>query len=148
MTDVGRYSGTWNGKQVSFKKEWSEHTFTDDECEKLCSGKEIEIEAISKKTGKPFKCKGILADQEFNGHTYVGFKNTGFINDSSRSGGSNIPDEWYGHKFTSDELALLQTGMPVYASDWISRKGSKFTAKVRYGMTDKNRMGFIFEFDD
>ena len=148
MTDIDRYSGTWNGKQVSFKKVWSEHTFTDDECEKLCSGKEIEIEAISKKTGKPFKCKGILADQEFNGHTYVGFKNTGFINDSSMSGGNNIPDEWCGHKFTSDELALLQTGMTVYASDWVSRKGSKFTAKVRYGMTDKNRMGFIFEFDD
>ena len=148
MTDIDRYSGTWNGKQVSFKKEWSEHTFTDDECEKLCNGEEIEIEAISKKTGKPFKCKGILADQEFNGHTYVGFKNTGFINDSSRSGGNNIPDEWCGHKFTSDELALLQTGMPVYASDWVSRKGSKFTAKVRYGTTDKGRMGFIFEFDN
>lgn len=143
-----KYTGTWNGKQVSFKKVWSEHTFTDDECEKLCNGEEIEIEAISKKTGKPFKCKGILADQEFNGHTYVGFKNTGFINDSSRSGGNNIPDEWCGHKFTSDELALLQTGMPVYASDWVSRKGSKFTAKVRYGTTDKGRMGFIFEFDN
>ena len=148
MTDIDRYSGTWNGKQVSFKKVWSEHTFTDDECEKLCNGEEIEIEAIFKKTGKPFKCKGILADQDFNGHTYVGFKNTGFINDSSRSGGNNIPDEWCGHKFTSDELALLQTGMPVYASDWVSRKGSKFTAKVRYGTTDKGRMGFIFEFDN
>ena len=148
MTNIDRYSGTWNGKQVSFKKEWSGHTFTDDECEKLCNGEEIEIEAISKTTGKPFKCKGILADQEFNGHAYVGFKNTGFINDSSRSGGNNIPDEWCGHKFTSDELALLRTGMPVYASDWVSRKGSKFTAKVRYGMTDKGRMGFIFEFDN
>ncbi len=150
MADTAeRYSGTWNGKAVSFKRVWSGHTFTDEECEKLCNGEEITIEAVSNKTGKPFKCKGILADQEYQGHPYVGFQNLGFINDSSQSGGGGIPDTWCGHKFTDDELALLQAGMSVYNAEWIStKKQTKFAAKVRYGMTDKGRMGMIFEFDN
>lgn len=143
---VERYSGTWNGKQVSFKRNWSGHYFTDEECEKLCNGEEITIDAVGK-NNKPYKCKGILADQEFQGHAYVGFSRTEFVNDNSKTGGGGIPDEWCGHKFTQDELAMLQAGMSVYSTDWISRKGSKFTAKVRYGMKDDGRMGFIFEFD-
>ena len=148
MADTAeRYSGTWNGKQVSFKRNWSGHYFTDEECQKLCNGEEITIDAVSSKTNKPYKCKGILADQEFQGHPFVGFSRTGFVNDNSQSGGGNIPDEWCGHKFTPDELAMLQAGMSVYATDWVSRKGSKFSAKCNYGMQENGRMGFKFEFD-
>ena len=148
MADTAeRYSGTWNGKQVSFKRNWSGHHFTDEECQKLCNGEEITIDAVSSKTNKPYKCKGILADQEFQGHPFVGFSRTGFVNDNSQSGGGNIPDEWCGHKFTPDELAMLQAGMSVYATDWVSKKGSKFSAKCNYGMQENGRMGFKFEFD-
>lgn len=142
-----RYSGTWNGKSVAFKRNWSGHYFTDEECEKLCNGEEITIDAVSSKTGKPYKCKGILADQEFQGHAFVGFSRTGFVNDNSQSGGGSIPDEWCGHKFTPDELAMLQAGMSVFATDWVSKKGSKFSAKCTYGMQDNGRMGFKFDFD-
>lgn len=145
--EVERYEGQLNGKAVKFKKVWSGHTFTDDECQALCNGEEIEIEAVSSKTGNPFKCKGILAEQEYNGHKYVGFKRTGFVNDNSRSGGGNIPDKWAGHKFTDEELTLLQAGMAVSCTDFVSKKGSKFSAKVHYGMTDKGSMGLIMEFD-
>lgn len=72
--DTERYKGTWNGEEVNFKKEWSGHKFTDEECEKLCNGEEIEIEAVSSKTGKSFKCKGKLERQTFNGKEFVGFK--------------------------------------------------------------------------
>lgn len=150
MTDTAdRYSGTWNGKPVAFKRNWSGHYFTDEECEKLCNGEEITIEAVSaKNNNKPYKCKGILAEQTFQGHAFVGFSRTGFVNDDSQAGGGGIPDEFCKHKFTTDELAMLQAGMTVYATDWVSRKGSKFPAKCSYGMKEDGRMGFKFQFDD
>lgn len=137
--DTERYKGTWNGEEVNFKKEWSGHKFTDEECEKLCNGEEIEIEAVSSKTGKSFKCKGKLERQTFNGKEFVGFKNTGFV--------TGVPDEWCQHKFTADEKALLETGMEVVADDFVSKKGNKFKARVRYGKNDKGYMGIIAEFE-
>lgn len=146
-TDVERYEGTWNGKSVKFKRTWSGHDFTDEECEALCDGKEIEIEAVSAKTGKTFRCKGKLEEQTYNGNKFVGFKNTGFVNASGGGGGQGIPDEWCQHKFTDDEKALLGTGMSVECDDFVSKKGSTFKAKVRYGKNDKGYMGIIPEFN-
>ena len=144
--DVERYEGTWNGKAVKFKRSWSGHNFTDEECEKLCNGEEIEIEAVSSKSGKTFRCTGKLANLTYNGRKYVGFENTGFVNASGGKSGGGIPDEWCQHKFTDDEKALLETGMSVECDDFVSKKGSKFSAKVRYGKNDKGYMGIIPEF--
>jgi len=79
-SDAERFSGKWKGQTVNVKRVWSGHTFTDDEIEDLLDGKEIQIEAVSQKTGKKFKCKGKLENQTFNGNKFVGFKSTGFIN--------------------------------------------------------------------
>lgn len=145
--DVERYEGTWNGQSVKFKRVWSGHTFTDDECEKLCNGEEIEIEAVSAKTGKSFKCRGVLAEQEFKGKTYVGFQSLGFVNSSgSNNNGGGIPDEWCQHKFTDDEKSMLEAGLSVACDDFVSKKGSKFSAKVHYGKNDRGYMGIIPEF--
>lgn len=141
--DVERYEGTWNGQSVKFKRVWSGHTFTDEECEKLCAGEEIEIEAVSAKTGKSFRCRGILAEQEFKGKTYVGFQSQGFVNSAKSSG---VPDEWCQHKFTDDEKSMLEAGLSVACDDFVSKKGSKFSAKVHYGKNDKGYMGIIPEF--
>lgn len=143
--DVERYEGTWNGKAVKFKRSWSGHDFTDEECEKLCNGEEIEIEAVSSKTGKTFRCTGKLSNLTFKGKSYVGFENTGFVNASGGKSGS-IPDEWCQHKFTDDEKALLETGMCVECDDFVSKKGSTFKAKVHWGKNDKGYMGIIPEF--
>lgn len=134
-----RYEGTWNGQDVKFKRTWSGHDFTDAECEALCRGETIEIEAVSSKTGKPFKCKGKLENQSFNGRDFVGFK--------ADFGSSNgVPDEWCKHKFTADEKQLLESGMSVECDDFVSKAGKKFSAKVRYGKNDKGYMGIIPEF--
>lgn len=137
-TTTERYEGTWNGRQVRFKKTWGGHTFTDDECEKLCDGEEIQIECVSS-AGKPFKCKGILAEQEYNGRTYIGFKKTSLV--------ASVPDEWCKHKFTDDEKTMLESGMKVHCNDFVSRKGSKFSATVHYGKNDNGYMAIIPEFN-
>lgn len=150
MADTAdRYTGTWNGKSVAFKRNWSGHYFTDEECRKLCGGEEITIEAVSAKNGnRPYKCRGILAEQTFQGHAFVGFSRTGFVNDDSGSANGGIPDEFCKHKFTADELAMLKAGMAVYATDWVSKKGFRFSAKCSYVMKEDGSMGFKFQFDD
>lgn len=135
--DVERVEGTWNGKQVRFKREWSGHRFTDDEAQRLLAGEVIEFDATSK-AGKPYKAKGKLAEQEYNGNKFVGFQ--------VDFGSNKVPDEWCQHKFTDDEKALLESGMSVECDDFVSKKGSTFTAKVRYGKNDKGFMGIIPEF--
>lgn len=141
-----RFEGQWNGKSVSFKKSWGGHTFTDEECEKLCSGEEIEIEAVSK-DGKPYKCKGILAEQEFTGDSgravkYIGFSRTGFVNSDK------VPTSWSGHTFTEDEAALLSAG-EIIECDFVSKnKGTSFHCKVRWGAGADGKKMIIPEFNE
>ena len=78
--DAERFEGVWKKKKVTPKRIWSGYRFTDEECQKLLAGEEITIEAVSQKTGKKFKCKGKLENQTYNGNSFVGFKNTGFVN--------------------------------------------------------------------
>jgi DNA topoisomerase-3 len=68
--------GLFKGKEVTFKRDWSNHHFTDSEVTELLAGKGIEIQATSNKTGKPFKVKGRLKDDKKYG---FGFVSTGFI---------------------------------------------------------------------
>ena len=69
-----RITGTWKGKEISFKAEWSGHKFTPEEVTALLNGDEIVIEAISSKTGNPFTCHGRLKEQEYMNKKFVGFK--------------------------------------------------------------------------
>lgn len=71
---VERFSGIWNGREVNPKRVWSEHRFTDEEVQKLLDGQTISFQAISQKTGNYYSAKGKLAEQEFNGNKFVGFK--------------------------------------------------------------------------
>ena len=58
---------------VRFNRVWSGHRFTDEECQKLLNGEVIGFMATSKK-GTEFRAVGLLAQQEFNGHSYWGFR--------------------------------------------------------------------------
>ena len=68
-----RFTGTWNGKEVSVKRVWSGHRFTDEEVEKLLAGEEITFKARSKTKNVDYDAKGKLADQEYEGKPFVGF---------------------------------------------------------------------------
>ena len=141
--NVERYTGVWNGKEVSFKRVWSGHHFTDEECEKMLAGETISFPAKSG-SGKEYTAVGKLGEGEFQGHKYVGFQlDTGGKNDD---GSVRIPPVWCNHNFTEDEIQALEAGLSVTASDFVSRKGNTFSAKVKYGKTDKGFMGFIAEF--
>lgn len=67
--------GIWQGRNVRFKKTYSNHTFTDEECAKLLADEVIEFPATTKE-GKEYTAKGKLKNLKYNGHKYVGF---GFV---------------------------------------------------------------------
>ncbi|WP_188356190.1 DNA topoisomerase [Leuconostoc falkenbergense] len=68
-----KMTGTWQGQEITFAREWSGHVFTDDELQKLLSGAEVSFPAKSKR-GKPYTAVGKLAKQTFKGNTFYGFK--------------------------------------------------------------------------
>ena len=139
MSDVERYKGKWNGKDVNFKREYCGHRFTDEECEKLCNGEEIEIyDCVSKKTGGTFGVKGCLAEQEYEGKKYIGFKNLGFANKPG------VPAKWAGHTFTEDEKNMLEAGNKIKVEGLISKKtGKAYSAYMQYNKKEnKIEMSF------
>lgn len=156
--DGTRYRGQWNGREVNFKREWSGHRFTDEECEALCRGEMISFSAVSAKKGTSFEAKGKLAEQTFKGNKYVGFQadfgdggdksgNTkGSEKKSSTKNAPVAPDTWCQHKFTDEEKQMLEAGLTVKADDFVSKKGSKFSATVRIGKTERG-FGIICDFD-
>lgn len=135
-SDAERFTGTWKGQEVSPKREWSGHRFTDQECEDLLAGKEITIEAVSAKTGRTFKCKGKLSNQTYNGKKFVGFERTEFVNDGS-AGNANGPDGWCKHTFTEKERTALLAGKTVKCKSFVGKSGKKFGAEVKWDAANK-----------
>ncbi|GMA69517.1 topoisomerase [Leuconostoc litchii] len=65
--------GIWQGKEITFAREWSGHLFSDEELQKLLTGAEISFLAKSKR-GKEYTAVGKMAKQTFKGNTFYGFK--------------------------------------------------------------------------
>lgn len=61
----------FNGKP--WQHSFSGHDFTDDEMKALVNGEVITIQAVSKKTGKPYKVSGQLGESEWQGKTSIRF---------------------------------------------------------------------------
>ena len=67
------------GKEISFKKEWGGHKFTEEEIEKLTQGEFVTIKGLKNKRGKTYDAKGKLMEQKFKGRTFWGFKMLEYI---------------------------------------------------------------------
>lgn len=148
-------TGDWNGKEISFKRAWSGHRFTDEECEKLLAGEYVEIEAVSAKSGKPFKYKGHLEWDTYNGHKYVAFKGD-FVKDGNAPGGDaeyfegtwkkqdvKVKRVWSGHRFTDDEVADLLAGKEITIKAKSAKTGKTFTCKGKLAKQKYNGNDFI-----
>mgnify|MGYP001363704801 FL=1 len=67
------------GKEISFKKEWGGHKFTEEEIDKLIKGEVIIIKKLKNKRGKTYDAKGKLREQKYKGRTFWGFKMEEYI---------------------------------------------------------------------
>lgn len=134
-TDKEKYEGIWSvtGKTIRFTREWGGHRFTDEECEDLLSGKEINVNGLVSKSGSTYGVKGKLSELEYNGHKYVGFERTGFADSAN-----GVPKAWCGHTFTDDEKTKLEAGEVVHVEGLVSKKtGGTFNADLSYDKNEK-----------
>ena len=69
----GYVYGTFKGQEISFKGSFMDHTFTEDEIEKLLAGTKIVFKAKSKK-GNEMTVAGGLEQQTYKGKLFWGFK--------------------------------------------------------------------------
>lgn len=135
-----KYTGVWQGDEVSFNKEWGGHKFTDEECALLCAGKTISIDCVSKE-GKKYSCKGYLAEQEMIGddkkkHKFIGFRRL-----------DEIPEEWCHHRFTQEERDALAEGESIPITAHSDAKGVDFSCEVSWGKGSKGFMQIIPVFE-
>lgn len=121
-SDDERCRGTWNGREISFKKHWGGHDFTDAECAALLNGDDITISCVDK-SGKPFEARGHLSEMTYNGHKYVGF---------DRQDNKGFPKAWCKHIFTDDEKTMLEVGKAVHIDGAVSKAGNVFECDVKY----------------
>lgn len=109
-------SGTWNNKEVTFNRVYMSHEFTDSEVSTLLSGGEITIDVV-KADGRPSKVSGKLAEMEYKGHPFVGFKGVfvreGYVSGVWQGKEISIKGSFMDHVFTPDELQTLFDGGSV-----------------------------------
>lgn len=131
-----KYTGeNWNGDTVSFNKVWGGHEFTDEECVALLHGETITLRDCISKSGKTFGCYGKLEQQDFNGHSFWGFKRTEWLNED------RVPDVWCGHRFTDDEKQKLEEGHIIHLTDTMSMQTNRsFECDIRWGVQDNGDM--------
>jgi len=136
--------GVWNGREISFSKEWGGHSFTDNEVAQLLSGKTITIDAVSK-AGKPYKVVGALAEGTFNGNTFIGFKpdfNAVDKNDPYLFNGKSWNHSFSGHDFTPDEMKKLAAGETIEITA-TSKAGKEYTVSGQLEETEWNNRKFV-----
>ncbi len=133
-------TGTWQGREVEFKKEFSGYTFTDEEIAKLLADEPIEIHFVNRMGQEAF-ARGKLEEQVYKKRKFIGFKPSEYLN----ADGTPIVDEveyfegeWNGrqvkakrvfgnHRFTDEEVAKLLAGESI-KTDFVSKKGKPFKA--------------------
>lgn len=114
---IGKYEradkvkGVWLGKEVSIKKSWGDHEFTESELKKLFNDETIEF-----KTSKGQIVRGKLENAEYKGYAYVQFKGEYQRDDSNRFKGVwngkeiSISRKWSTYEFNDEELQNLMDG--------------------------------------
>jgi len=122
-------TGIWvkSGQEVSFNKEWSGHTFTDEEIQKLLNGEQITIRGLVSAKGNEYGVIGELQNQTFEGNAFVGFKNLGFAPNIT------LPKAWCQHEFSEDEKTKLLNGETIQLTDCVSAKtGNTFSCAMQF----------------
>ena len=142
-----KVSGTWNGREVTFSRVYGGYRFSDREVTELLAGREICLFNLTNSKGSCYNVKGILAEQEFQGHKFVGFKPLcGINNDGSEQEQRQIDMSeyavgtwrgkeikfkrtWGGHTFTDDEVTMLLAGKVISFEAVSAKTNKRYTAK-------------------
>ena len=152
MKDYGtaeKFKGTWNGRQVSVKREQRGHRLTDEECATLLDGGSVTC-SFTSKAGKPYTAEGKLADMEYNGYAFVGV-DWEYVNDSDDV--ERFHGTWNGrevavkriqrgYRLNDDEVSTLLAGGTVTCS-FTSKAGKPYTMEGKLADMDYNGHQYV-----
>ena len=124
-------SGIWQGKEISFTREWSGHRFTDEEVNHLLNSEEVTFQIEHK--GALMNITGRLDNCEYKGHKYIGFTRTGV--------------SIAGYTGQQTDMKCPRCGKPIVTSPkayscsdkncgWMLWKENKFAQTIGFNMTD------------
>lgn len=127
---------TFNGVPSAISREWGGHRFTDDEVDTLAKGEAITFTFT--KDGRELQVTGALAEQEYKGKSFIGFKPSSFHDpnrvekekfEATAPDGRNVSvtREWGGHRFTDEEVKALVNGETI--TFIIHKNGDDVTVK-------------------
>lgn len=113
--------GTWKKEEIRFKKTFMDHTFSEEECNKLLNEEEIQIE-VTNKEGNKVNLTGKLEKQKLStGQTFVGFKGRfplkeGYVEGVFKGKTVKFKGSFADHMFTKVEIDMLLAGETIEIS--------------------------------
>lgn len=112
--NIERVDLEWNGNPASFKREWGNHRFTDEEVASLVAGQEISFESTTK-TGETYIFTGMLSGKKALKFKTTAMKKLGeeYVKGVFRKKEVEIPRDFRGHKLTDEECQKLFAGEEV-----------------------------------
>ena len=135
MPNSEKFTGTFNGEEVSVFREFGGHRFTDEEVEWLLNGDVIEFPAHSERTGNDYTARGRL---EKDGR-FVKFK----MDFDAKPDHYAFPPSLCGHTFSAEERDLLLSGQPLHRDDWYSKaKDKHFEADAVWSESEGLKFNF------
>lgn len=126
------------GKEIVFNKEWSGHTFTDEEVAKLLNGDMIEITAVSAKSKKAFKVGGKLEESEYKGKRFWGFRPVFKEAADYTIETAPFPESWSGYTFTKADEKRLRNGEKIKIKAISAKSGKPFEVDVTFEIAEYN----------
>lgn len=151
--DPDWYTGTWNGKEVQFRRDFFTHTLTDDECIALCRGETIKLKGLySEKKKKNFNGNVVLAENEYKGKKTI---RPSFAEDDSVYTGIwkkrevKFKKSFAGKELTEEECEALCKGETVMAENLVKKDGSIYSAGLYLGFynAESNTQGVRIQMD-
>lgn len=127
--DAAYCYGTFDGKEIKFKRTFMGYTFSEAECNSLLSGGTLTFTGIGK-DGTKQELKGRLEKQKTSsGATFYGIKaefplREGYVRGIFKGASATIKGSWSDHVFTEDEIRRLFAGETISIT-YTSKKDGK-----------------------
>lgn len=138
IMDAERFNGVWEGQEVSVKRVFSGHRFTDDEVESLLRGESVTSTFRSNRTNNDYTASVKLANKVFTNDAgkeinYVGYdvefgERPGYFKTVFGGREVSVKKVYRGEEFTEDQIAKLSAGEEIVI-ERTSKAGSQYKLK-------------------
>lgn len=130
---IERVELEWNNNKASFRREWGNHRFTDEEVEKLKKGESVTFISTTK-SNEEYEFTGMLSGKQKLTFKTTLRKKVGaeYYKGIWRKKEIEFPRDFRGHRLTDDECSMLIDGKEVMVSGLEGRhKGITYSVNIK-----------------